>query len=56
MKKTFRHQRDPHEKNLTATQSAAIIPNAERQRFLDGLNADFAALRNKSDAWQEERP
>jgi predicted transcriptional regulator len=25
-----------------------------RQRFLDGLNADFAALRQNKAAWQEE--
>ncbi len=25
------------------------------KQFLDGLNADFAALRNNSKAWQEEQ-
>ena len=42
------------EKKLSATQLEAIAREVERQRFLAGLNTDFAALRNNPTAWQEE--
>ena len=31
------------------------IEEYQRKQFLDGLNADFAVLRNNPKAWQEER-
>ncbi len=31
------------------------IEEYQRTQFLDGLNADFAALRSKPKAWQEEQ-
>jgi hypothetical protein len=55
MKKTSRHLHAPREKKLTETLRPALIPAAERQHFLAGVNADFAALRNDPVAWQEEQ-
>lgn len=46
MKKTHHCRRDLREKKLTTTQFEAIDHDVERQRFLAGVNADFAALRN----------
>ncbi len=40
---------------LDEDSNTSDIPSeAERQRFLEGVNADFAALRNDPAAWQEE--
>jgi hypothetical protein len=55
MKKTSHHWRASQENKRTETQSATIISDAERQRFLADVNADFAALRNNPDAWQDEQ-
>lgn len=43
------------EKKLTPAQREQINRDAERQCFLEGLNTDFAALRNNPDAWQDEQ-
>jgi hypothetical protein len=55
MKKTSHRRRDLREKKLAQIKRAAIVPDAERQRFLAGVTTDFAALRNTPDAWREEQ-
>jgi hypothetical protein len=55
MKKTSHYERHVGEKNLTSTPCETIIRDEERQSFLEGVNADFAALRNNPDAWRDEQ-
>lgn len=55
MKKTSHRRRDLREKKLAQIKRAAIVSDAERQRFLEGVNTGFAALRDNPEAWQEEQ-
>lgn len=55
MKKTYHRWRDVREKKLTSAPREAIVRDVKRQDFLEGLAADFTALRNDPDAWQEEQ-
>jgi hypothetical protein len=55
MKKTYHRWRDLRKKKLSAAQLQAIDREVERQCFLEGVNTDFAALRNNPDAWQDEQ-
>ncbi len=55
MKNTFHRGRDAREKKRTKIPRATPLSDAERQCFLAGVNADFAALRNNPHAWQEEQ-